>query len=104
VRGYEYHPAAEAEYLDAVRYYSRVSAELGLRFVTEVEAAAERARQFPEAWAPLPGNLRRIPLHRFPYRIIYEDMLDRIFIWAVAHTSREPSYWRGRTRERNRPA
>lgn len=96
MRGYEYHPAAEAEYLEAVQYYSRVSAELGLRFVTEVEAAVERARQFPEAWAPLPGNLRAILPHRFPYRIVYEDMQDRIFIWAVAHTSRQPSYWRCR--------
>ncbi|HEY9172337.1 MAG TPA: hypothetical protein VI136_08645 [Verrucomicrobiae bacterium] len=31
--GHEYHPAAEAEYLAEVEYYSRVSADLGLRFV-----------------------------------------------------------------------
>ena len=51
--GYEYHPAAEAEYLAEVEYYSRVSADLGLRFVKEVESAIARARQFPEA----KGNL-----------------------------------------------
>jgi len=44
VLGYEYHPEAQAEYLAEVEYYSRVSAELGLRFVTEVEAAMARAR------------------------------------------------------------
>ncbi|MBI5387663.1 MAG: hypothetical protein HZA90_23635 [Verrucomicrobia bacterium] len=44
---YEYHPEAEAEYLAEVAYYSQISGELGLRFVTEVEAAILRARQFP---------------------------------------------------------
>jgi plasmid stabilization system protein ParE len=96
VLGYEYHPESEAEYLAEVEYYSRVSAELGLRFVREVEAAIARARQFPEAWAPLPGNLRRVRPRRFPHSIVYEVMPGRIFIWAVAHTSREPGYWRGR--------
>ena len=94
--GYEYHPEAEAEYLAEVEYYSRVSADLGLRFVKEVESAVARARQFPEAWAPLPGNLRRIRPRRFPHSVVYEVMPDRVFIWAVAHTSRRPGYWRER--------
>lgn len=96
--GYEYHPAAEAEYLEAVRHYSRINGQLGLAFVTQVEAAIQRARQFPEAWSPLPRGLRRVRTRRFPYGITYEILTDRIFIWAVAHTSREPGYWEGRLR------
>ncbi len=94
--GYEYHPEAEAEYLAEVVYYSGLTEELGLRFVKEVEIAITRARQFPEAWTPLPGNLRRIRPRRFPHLIVYEVMEDRIIIWAVAHTSRQPGYWRDR--------
>jgi len=96
VLGYEYHPEAEAEYLAEVAYYSRISEELGLRFVMEVEAAITRAREFPEAWAPVRGGLRRILPRRFPHAIVYEVMADHILIWAVAHCSRKPGYWRER--------
>lgn len=94
--GYEYHPAAETEYLEAVRYYSRIRSELGMSFVTEVESAIQRARQYPEAYAKVSDNLRHIGTHRFPYILIYEILADRILIWAVAHTSREPGYWKAR--------
>jgi hypothetical protein len=75
VLGYEYHPATEAEYLEAVRHYSRISGQLGLAFVTQIEAAAQRAGQFPEAWPPLPRELRRVRTRRFPYGITYEMRL-----------------------------
>ena len=95
--GYEYHPAAEVEYLEAIGYYSRIGSELGMSFVTEVENAIQRARQFPEAYGKVTDSLRHIGTHRFPYAIIYESREDRMFIWAVAHTSREPGYWKLRT-------
>ena len=91
--GYEYYSEAETEYLDAARYYARIDAELGMSFVAEVESAIERARQFPEAYGKTAGNLRHILTHRFSYSIIYEVLPDRIFIWAVAYTSRAPGYW-----------
>jgi plasmid stabilization system protein ParE len=97
VVGYEYHPAAEAEYFEAMRYYSRIRSDLGMYFVTEVENAIQRARRFPEAYGKVTDSLRHIGTHRFPYALIYEIQSDRIFIWAVAHTSREPGYWKART-------
>jgi plasmid stabilization system protein ParE len=96
VVGYEYHSDAEAEYLEAIRHYSCIREELGLSFVTEVESAIERARQFPEAYGRVGRNLRHVGTHRFPYVVIYEVLEGRIFVWAVAHTSREPGYWKKR--------
>jgi toxin ParE1/3/4 len=96
VVGYEYHSSAQAEYLEAVRHYSGIRAVLGMSFVTAVESAIERARQFPEAYGKVAQNIRHIGTHRFPYVIVYEVQADRIFIWAVAHTSREPGYWKRR--------
>jgi plasmid stabilization system protein ParE len=96
VVGYEYHSSAQAEYLEAIRYYSRIRAELGLSFVTEVESAIERARQHPAAYGRVADHLRHVGTHRFPYVIIYEVREDRVFIWAVAHASRQPGYWKGR--------
>ena len=94
--GYEYHEAAEAEYHEAIRYYSRKSGDLGLSFVTEVESAIERARQFPEAYGRAGPNLRHVITRRFPYAIVYEILEDRIFIWALMQGNREPGYWRER--------
>ena len=94
--GYEYHEGAETEYFEAISYYARIEANLGLSFVTEVESAIERARQFPAAYGRIGASLRHVATHRFPYAVIYEVLEDRIFIWAVAHTSRKPGYWRER--------
>lgn len=94
--GYEYHPDAEAEYHAAIRYYSRVHADLGMAFVTEVEQGVERARVFPESHRKISGALRRVLTRRFSCSIVYELSEDRIFIWAVAHTSRKPGCWKER--------
>ena len=74
--GYDYHPDAEAEYHAAIRYYSRISEELGLSFVREVEKAVERARLFPEAHRRISGALRRVLTRRFSYHVILEVLDD----------------------------
>ena len=94
--GYEYHPDAEAEYHDAIRYYSRLDAELALSFVDEIERIVECARSSPELHRVVTEKVRRILARRFPYAVFYEVREDRILIWAVAHTSREPGYWKRR--------
>jgi plasmid stabilization system protein ParE len=96
VLGYEYHPDAEAEYHAAIRYHTRISAELGMSFVSEVEKGVEQARLFPQIHRKINGDLRRVLTRRFSYSVIYEVRGDRIFIWAVSHTSRGPGYWKDR--------
>ncbi|MGQ0847085.1 MAG: type II toxin-antitoxin system RelE/ParE family toxin [Sporichthyaceae bacterium] len=48
--------------------------------------------------AGLPGDVpvRSAPVRRFPYRIVYLVHDDAIRVLAVAHTRREPRYWRDR--------
>ena len=94
--GYDYHPAAEAEYHAAIRYYSRISEELGISFVSEIEKAVERARLFPEAHRKIHGSVRRVLTRRFSYAVLYELREQSVLVWAVAHTSREPGYWKDR--------
>lgn len=67
-----------------------------MAFVTQVEKAVERARLFPESPRKISGRLRRVLTSRFSYSIIYEILEDHILIWAVAHTSRKPGYWKER--------
>lgn len=48
----------------------------------------------PRAGARYPGTSCRWRLTaRFPYKVVYFELADRILIFAVHHTSRDPGYW-----------
>jgi plasmid stabilization system protein ParE len=87
---------AQQELDEAVSHYNSQSPGLGNAFVLETLTAIERIRRFPEAWHPIGGETRRCRLRRFPYGLIYSKDEDGILILAVAHTHREPGYWRDR--------
>jgi len=89
---------AQRELDDAVAYYNAESPGLGDALVLEVVAAIERIRRFPRAWHPLGAEVRRCRLRRFPYGLIYSEDSGGILVLAVAHTHREPDYWRDRLR------
>jgi mRNA-degrading endonuclease RelE of RelBE toxin-antitoxin system len=40
---------------------------------------------------------RFVMLRQFPYRIVYQVQPDQLDVVAVAHSSRSPGYWQGRT-------
>ena len=93
---FQLHPEADAEFAGAVRYYSEVSPELGVRFYREME------RLFREVCAD-PGRFRQFdpPARRhfsrdFPYAIIFIGKPDQLWIVAVMHMKRKPGYWRER--------
>lgn len=91
---------AQQELDEAVSYYNGQVAGLGGAFLLEAIAAIERIRQFPDAWHPLGGNVRRCRLRRFPYGLIYHAGGTEILLVAVAHTHRRPAYWRDRLKGR----
>lgn len=71
----ELHPAAEAELGEAARWYERRRDGLGGRFLSAVEAAAERIERAPlegPLWTrpDVPPGVRRVHLDRFPYALI----------------------------------
>jgi hypothetical protein len=81
---------------EAFEYYEKQRAGLGGEFLDEVEAAFERIRLNPTAWARVEGDIRRCRTKRFPYGVIYRVKLDTIEIIAVMHLHREPNYWKNR--------
>ena len=87
---------AQQELDEAIAYYNGESPGLGDAFLLETLAAIDRIRKFPEAWHPLGDEIRRCRLRRFPYGLIYSKDEEGILILAVAHTHREPGYWRDR--------
>lgn len=89
----EFSPQARAEFEDGEAYYELQFPGLGARFRVEIRQALLRMRRWPLA-APLErGDIRRMILSRFPYKLLYSVEPDCLFIIAVAHMHRAPDYW-----------
>lgn len=92
---------AEAELDDTVRWYERRSPGVGLALLSAVDAVSARIVRWPEAGTPEPDIetdrvVRRMPLRRFPYRVVWVVTDDEVYVVAVAHNHRRPGYWRHR--------
>jgi toxin ParE1/3/4 len=94
---YQFHPAAEAEHLEAVAYYESKQPGLGASYLTEFETAMEQVCAAPYRY-PIERqpDIRRIRLKQFPYMILYREVNGMVQVLAVAHYRRRPEYWLGR--------
>lgn len=87
---------AELEILDAVTFYQERAGEIAADFFVEFQKARKEIAAFPEFWKEVGGGYRRKLLERYPFGIIYRVEGEELLVVALAHTSREPEYWRGR--------
>ena len=101
---YSFHPEALFEYAEAAHYYlHEVSARVADRYVTAVESVVAALVAAPTRWRIVEEpEIRRYVFSRFPFVIYYrwEAQRERVTIYAVMHTSREPGYWRDRVERR----
>lgn len=69
-----------------------------MEFLTAVRDAVQLIARTPGAWqASEHGrDVHRFVMERFPFTIVCTELADEILIIAIAHTSREPGYWRRR--------
>lgn len=86
---------AEAEALDARRWYEARRAGLGEEFGAEVDAAVARIVEHPFAFPRVRGETRRTVLTRFPYALYFRIADDNIVVLAV-HGRQDPSRWHRR--------
>jgi plasmid stabilization system protein ParE len=91
---------AEAEMAEAARWYETHRAGLGTEFLDAVDAAVARITEAPHLGSLVPDvgdeSIRRRPVGRFPYHVVYLELSDRLQILAIAHDRRRPGYWVGR--------
>jgi plasmid stabilization system protein ParE len=97
LRSYPFHPEAQAEYADAVRWYQARSAKTAVRFEAEVERLLELIETYPEMFPLYDDEHRFAVLRRFPYSLVYSVEQGQASILAVAHSSRSTGYWQGRS-------
>lgn len=88
-----YHRLAAAELIESALFYDQRRAGLGDEFLTAVAAVLERIRAQPELGTHGAHGTFSFRTRRFPFRVVYEAQLDRIWVVAVAHLSRRPGYW-----------
>ena len=92
----EFHPEAEAEFIESAAHYEGEVLGLGHRFARAVREALELLLENPEIGSPLNDELRSFIVGSFPYSITYAQQGHRLFALAVAHGSRKPGYWKSR--------
>jgi toxin ParE1/3/4 len=95
------HHDAEVELVDAIEWYEHEREGLGRELWDEVQRTIALIDGNPEIGglirqAKVSPHVRRVPLRRFPYFIIYREREADIQIVAFAHMSRRPGYWRTR--------
>jgi toxin ParE1/3/4 len=92
---------ADQEYRAAARRYEEQRAGLGAEFLDAVDATLRQIVRFPRAGALVPRvpadlSVRRAPVKRFPYQVVYIGAQAAIRVLAVAHDRRRPRYWKTR--------
>jgi plasmid stabilization system protein ParE len=94
--------AAEAEYREVVAWYRDRDVRVADRFVAEMRHTLELIEMFPQIGSRVPGiddaDVRRMPVHAFPYHVVFVDLPDRVEVVAVAHHRRRPAYFIHRVR------
>ena len=91
-----YHVEVGDEVFEAWEWYESKKKGFGDAFMDEFEKFLELIGENPFLFQKLDNRIRRCPMSRFPYLIVYLVQDDSIFIISVMHTSRKPGYWKNR--------
>lgn len=65
-------------------------------FYEELLPALDRVHEQPRLYPPFLYGTQRVVLSRYPFYLIYRELLNEIQIVAVAHAKRRPDYWTNR--------
>ena len=93
---FSFHPEAEGEFVAAQVFYDDREFGLGEIFLDEVRETIGRIIEFPDSWPLYSHRTRRCLCNRFPYSVINRHTDAEMTIYAVAHQSRKPGYWKDR--------
>jgi toxin ParE1/3/4 len=72
------HEAAEAEINEVADFYDIRSPGLGNVFIDKIQRAIEKISEFPDAAALIRGRVRKRPITKFPYSLVYSVRLEEI--------------------------
>jgi plasmid stabilization system protein ParE len=94
-------PQAAAELKEAANWYDSKRLGLGHELLEAVDEALAFIASWPRSGKLVPKvaqgfRIRRTPVRRFPYHVVYLETPNALRILAFAHDRRSPSYWHAR--------
>jgi plasmid stabilization system protein ParE len=81
---------AQQEIIEAYRWYDNKQSGLGDVFLDEIEKYLNIISKNPSLFSVRHNNKRAAVLRRFPYLIAYEQVGDRVIVYAVFNTNQNP--------------
>ena len=88
--------ATDATMSQVYAWYEGQRVGLGEEFLTCVDACIQAICRNPRIHALVFEQYRRGLVRRFPYAVFYEAADERVTVYCVFHTSRDPEKWRRR--------
>ena len=88
---------AKREFREAIGWYRDRNEQVATRFAAEVRQVFEHLERFPFTGGVVPGlkdpDVRCLPVHGFPYEVVFIRLGEKISVLAIAHNRRRPGYW-----------
>mgnify|MGYP000049169317 CR=1 FL=1 len=81
---------ADADISGATQWYAERNPKAALNFIEEVLSCFDAIALYPNGSPRVKGMFRKLPVHSFPFVVLYRPMRDRVIVVRVFHTSQHP--------------
>jgi hypothetical protein len=88
-----YHRLGDNELSESAAFFESRREFLGEAFLDAIDATLAKIQNNSKLGHPGKFGTRSWKMKRFPFRVVYLEQPDRIWIVAIAHLSRKPNYW-----------
>ena len=75
---------------NAYQWYEEQQTGLGDLFMSELDSCYDKIEVWPISDNIIRKDFRQIVLKRFPFVIVYKIVQERVVVYSVFHTSRNP--------------
>ena len=86
---------ADRELAEATQWYKDRDLRVAVHFVETVERVLQAIQSNPFQYQVIEGDIHRVPLRRFPYKIVYQVTNTELIILSCFHSARDPQALRG---------
>jgi plasmid stabilization system protein ParE len=90
------HPGVQADVNEAMAYYEGQSVHAASAFLDAFRSALARIAENPFQYQVIDDPIRRAPMGRSPYGLLYAVSHHDIMILSCFHGRRDPGRWRDR--------
>lgn len=92
----EFTDEAKSDLKDATNWYKIKNNNLAVDFIVKIENCINYFKENPFISPIIYKNVRKIKIERFPYSILYIIKDEKIVIFSIMHSSRNPEIWQKR--------